>query len=246
VSFDPALMVGLGGGWASGNNWTKGFNGRGESDNLMMATYAGFTSGAAYADLLTGYAYNKNRMTRQMTIPGLPGERTARGTTGAPQWFGQAEFGYRFDLGQALMSNLTPFARLEATTISQRAFTEQGAAGLDLAVAGQRTSSLRSVLGTEFTTAYNLGWKWPLGLQARAGYAHDYANMTRPVTAAFAAVPWSRFTVQGAAPPRDSAMVGLRLWAVLDERYWPFLRYDGDIARGANSHTLNAGLRISW
>jgi uncharacterized protein with beta-barrel porin domain len=144
------------------------------------------------------------------------------------------------------MSTLTPFTRLEATTIAQRGFTEWGAEGLNLAVAGQRTSSLRTVLGAEFTTAYKLGWQEPLGLQLRAGHAHDYADMTRPVTAAFAAAPWARFTLQGAAPPRDSATVGLRLWTMLAEGYWPFLRYDGDIARGADSHAINAGLRIHW
>lgn len=244
---DPSTLIGLSIGGTGGNDWTKGFNGRGTSDNVTVATYVDLTSGAAYADLLTGYAYNMNHMTRQITIPGL-GERTARGSTGAPQWFGQAEFGYRFGMGmeQASRSTVTPFARLEATTISQRGFREWGAEGLNLAVAGQRTSSLRSVLGAEFTTAWQVGWREPLGLQLRAGQAHDYANMTRPVKAAFAAAPGASFTIFGPAPPRDSATVGLRLWTMLDAGYMPFLRYDGDIARGADSHAINAGVRMNW
>jgi fibronectin-binding autotransporter adhesin len=85
-----------------------------------------------------------------------------------------------------------------------------------------------------------------LSLQLRAGQAHDYANMTRPVKAAFAAAPGASFTIFGPAPPRDSATVGLRLWTMLDAGYMPFLRYDGDIARGADSHAINAGVRMNW
>jgi hypothetical protein len=33
---------------------------------------------------------------------------------------------------------------------------------------------------------------------------------------------------------------------MLDAGYMPFLRYDGDIARGADSHAINAGVRMNW
>ena len=211
----------------------------------MLAAYAGFTAGAAYADLLAGYAYNVNQMTRQMTIPGL-GARLAHGMTGAPQWFGQAEVGYRLGIDSTSASTLTPFARLEAATVSQAAFAEWGAGSLDLVVAGQSTSAQRSVLGAELAGAYRLAGLAPLGLQLRLGWAHDYADTSRPVTAALSAAPNAGFTVFGSSMPRDSVTVGLGLSTTIDDRYALFVRYDGEVAAGADSHALNAGIRFRW
>ncbi|MCA0301565.1 MAG: autotransporter domain-containing protein [Proteobacteria bacterium] len=242
---NPSVLVGLGIGYASGSEWTGGVSSRGASDSVMAGAYASFTRGGAYADLLAGVALNANQMTRTVTIPGL-GSRVAHGTTTAPQWFGQAELGYRIGLEGASASTFTPFARFEASTVAQNGFTEWGADGVNLAVAGQATSTLRSVLGAEFTAAYDVGWSSPLAVQVRLGWAHDYADMTRPVTAAFAAAPGASFTVLGATPPRDSASLGLGLSTVFNERYRLFLRYEGDIAAGADSHAINVGVRFSW
>ena len=241
----PAVLVGVGVGYAGATEWTNGLNSRGTSDSVMVGAYTSFTYGGAYADLLAGFAHNTNRMTRQMTLPGL-GMRTAYGATGAPQWFGQAELGYRFDLGTASTSMLAPFARLEAATVAQNGFTEWGADALNLAVAGQATSSLRTVLGAELTAAYRVGWQAPLALQVRVGWAHDYADMARPVTAAFAAAPGASFTVLGATPPRDSATIGIGLSTVFGDHYRLFLRYEGDVAGASSSHAINAGLRFGW
>jgi fibronectin-binding autotransporter adhesin len=43
----------------------------------------------------------------------------------------------------------------------------------------------------------------------RLGWAHDYADTTRPVTAAFAGTPGANFTVFGAAPQHDTASLSL-------------------------------------
>src|SRR4029079_3709150 len=78
-------------------------------------------------------------------IPGLQ-PRTAQGNAGANQWYGQIEGGYRFDVGTAAAAYVTPFVRLQGYTGTQNGFTETGAQSLNLTVAGQTTSSLRSVL----------------------------------------------------------------------------------------------------
>ena len=51
-------------------------------------------SGGFYADALAGYAYSNNQLQRQISIPGLQ-PRTANGSTGANQFLGQVEAGYR-------------------------------------------------------------------------------------------------------------------------------------------------------
>ena len=58
--------------------------------------------------------------TRRWLIP-------AAGETGANQWYGRIETGCRFDLGTNANAFITPFARLQAYTANQNAFTETGA-----------------------------------------------------------------------------------------------------------------------
>ena len=85
-------------------------------------------------------------MWRNINIPGLQ-PRTAYGQTGANQFLGQIETGYRVDLGGAPRYFVTPFALLQGSTANQKAFTETGAQSLNLNVAQQTTQSLRTVFG---------------------------------------------------------------------------------------------------
>ena len=58
-----------------------------------------------------------------------------------------------------------------------------------------------------------------------------------------AAVP---FTVFGAAPTRDGAVLGFSVSTAIAEAMGVYLRYEGTIAGQDSSHALTAGLRMSW
>ena len=136
-------------------------------------------------------------------------------------------------------------------TNSQNGFTESGAGALNLAVAAQTTGSARSVLGAEFAGAFGApgfgtGGREKLVLQMRLGWAHEYANTARPVTAAFAGAPGANFTVFGAAPQTDSAVFSLAASTAVASGVSLFARYDGEVGNGISSHALNGGLRVSW
>ena len=89
-------------------------------------------------------------------IPGLQ-PRTANGSTGANQFFGQIESGYRVPVFAAAQASVTPFARLQAATVTQNGFSEWGSAqSLALDVAVQTTNSLRSTLGATLAGAIDL------------------------------------------------------------------------------------------
>ena len=109
-----------------------------------------------YADALAGYAYSGNQMQRQIMIPGLQ-PRTANGSTGANQFFGQIESGYRVPVFAPAQGSVTPFARLQGATVTQNGFSEWGSAqSLALTVAPQTTNSLRSTLGATLAGAIDL------------------------------------------------------------------------------------------
>ena len=198
-----------------------------------------------YADALVGYAYSYNQMWRNIPIPGLQ-QRTAQGQTGANQFYGQVETGYRVDIGGAADAFVTPFARLQAYTANQNGFTETGAQSLNLSVAQQTINSLRSVLGARLGGALDLGWREKLALQFRLGWSHAYADTGRPVTAAFTGAPALLFTTYGVAPQRDGAVVGFSANTAVAEAVSLYLRYEGDISGQDSAHAITAGVRMTW
>jgi uncharacterized protein with beta-barrel porin domain len=243
--FDPRFVAGLGLGFSSGNQWAAGFSGQGTTNSYQASLYASFVQGAFYLDGLAGYGYNDNQMTRQIGLPNLA-TRTAQGRTGANQVLGQLEAGYRIGLHEPAALSITPFARFQGMTNSQYGFSESGAGALSLTVAAQTTGSARSVLGAEFTGAFGAEDREKLAIQMRLGWAHEYADTTRPVTAAFAGAPGASFTVFGAVPQRDTATLSLAANTAVAQGVSLYARYDGEVGNGISTHALNGGFRVIW
>ena len=102
------------------------------------------------------------------------------------------------------------------------------------------------MLGAELAGTIDAGWRDKLALQFRLGWAHEYADTSRPVTASFAGAPGAAFTVFGAAPLRDAATIGLAANTNIAERTSLYFRYDGEVGTGSDSHRFTGGLRMSW
>jgi autotransporter-associated beta strand protein len=242
---DPRFLVGLGVGYAHGTQWVNGFSGQSWTDSVSVAAYGSFTQAGFYADLLAGYAYSGNQIQRQILIPGLSA-RMANGSTGANQFLGQLETGYQVPIWAPATATLTPFARLQGSTVGQNGFGESGAQSLNLNVAQQTTNSLRTTFGAELAGIIPLGAARALDLAFRAGWQHEYASTARPITAAFNSAPFAGFTVYGATPSRDAAIVGFSAKTRITDAMQLYLRYDGQLGGGTDNHALNVGLRMSW
>jgi fibronectin-binding autotransporter adhesin len=241
----PNVLVGLGAGYSSGTQWVDGFQGKGWASTVSVAAYGSFTQSGFYADVLAGYAYSNNQLQRQIAIPGLQ-QRAANGSTGVNQFLGQAELGYKLGVHAPAQATVTPFARFQASSINQAAFSEWGANSLNLNVAQQTTTSLRTVLGADLAGAIGLGNTRTLDLGLRLGWLHEYASTARPMTAAFAGAPAANFTVFGATPQRDSAVIGFQASTDVAAGTRLYLRYDGEVGATANNHALNLGVRLTW
>jgi outer membrane autotransporter protein len=85
-----------------------------------------------------------------------------------------------------------------------------------------------------------------LDLDFRLGWQHDYANTARPITSSFAGAPGYAFTVYGATPATDSAVVGFSAKSQIADNAQLYLRYDGQIGTGTDNHALNLGVRFTW
>jgi outer membrane autotransporter protein len=243
---DPHIVVGLGAGYTSGNQWVNSFMGRAWSDSANVVAYASFTQAGFYADGLAGYAWSGNQIQRQILIPGLQ-PRTANGSTGANQFLGQIETGYAIPVFAPAAATVTPFARLQGTTVNQNPFSEWGSTNsLNLSVAQQTTNSLRTAFGADLSGSIGMGDQRTLDLDFRLGWLHEYADTSRPMTASFAGAPSNAFTVYGATPQRDSAVIGFMAKTTIAAATQIYLRYDGEIGSGSDNHTLNVGVRFSW
>jgi autotransporter-associated beta strand protein len=245
--FDPRFLVGFAFGYSSGRQWVSGFQGLGTTDNYSAVLYASFTQGGFYADALAGYAYSDNRQQRVMQIPGLS-TRYANGGTGANQFLGQIEAGYKigFGLTETAQASVTPFARFQTVAASQKGFSEWGADSLNLNVQQQNTTSIRTVLGADLAASVPLGTDRALGITLRLGWAHDYGDTARPMTAAFAGAPTVPFTIVGAQPMRDSAVVGFGLSTRITDSISAYARYDGELNGRDDNHNFSAGFRMTW
>jgi outer membrane autotransporter protein len=243
--FDPRFLVGLGAGYTHGTQWVNSFMGQGWSDSVSVAAYGSFTQSNFYLDALAGYAYYGNQLQRQILIPGLQ-QRTATGSTGANQFLGQAEGGYKIAVYSPASATITPFGRFQVSSVTQNAFSESGAQSLSLNVAQQTTNSLRTTIGADLASSISLGNEHKVDIDVRLGWQHELANTGRPITAAFAGAPGNSFTVFGATPARDAAVVGFQAITNIAAATQVYLRYDGGVGGGTDNHALMAGLRMSW
>jgi fibronectin-binding autotransporter adhesin len=191
---------------------------------------------------LVGYAYNDNAMERTISFPGI--NSTANGSTYSNQFLGAVEGGYEIPIAKA--SSVTPFLGIQSTFANQASFTETGAGTLNLNVDGQTTTSVRSILGFQLDHDLNLGFASPIALLARAGWAHEYADTARPMTASFAGAPGAGFTVDGAQIARDSAVLALGATAKLTQNLSFLLRYDADLNGSDNANAITGKLSYSW
>jgi autotransporter-associated beta strand protein len=115
-----------------------------------------------------------------------------------------------------------------------------------LAVQAQTTTSLRTIFGADLAGSVPVGSTRTLDLDVRLGWQHEYASTARPITSSFAGAPGFAFTVYGATPATDSAVVGFSAKSQIADNAQLYLRYDGQIGTGTDNHALNVGLRFTW
>ena len=185
--------------------------GSGLTDSVSVAAYGSFTQSGFYVDALAGYAYYSNQLQRQILIPGLD-QRTATGSTGANQFLGQVEAGYKVDVYAPAAATIAPFGRFQISSVTQNGFSDSAPIA-HLNVFQQTTNSQRTTIGADLAGAIGIGDDRKLNLDFRLGWMHEFADTGRPITAAFGGAPGAAFTVFAAPPGRN--------WRCSASRPWP-------------------------
>lgn len=210
-------------------------------DDYDFALYSGATFGRVYVRGDAGYVSGNASLTRGLDVAGMQS-----GATGSPdsrQMFGALETGE--DLALAPGLSLTPYARLDAARYWQDSVDESNAGAFGLLVAGQQVNSLQTTLGSGLAKSFGTGSATPLTLTVKAGWAHEFAETGRPVTAAFASAPDQEFTVQGASVNRNTAVVSTGL-SMATGKANVFIRYDGQYGSLQSSNAITGGIVFTW
>jgi uncharacterized protein YhjY with autotransporter beta-barrel domain len=197
LSHDTVIGVALAGG---DTNWGLADGlGSGRSNALQVGLYGKTRSGPAY--LAGSLAYTWHAVGTDRLV--LGGDQLSA-RFNAESFGGRLEGGYRLAWPVAAV---TPYAAVQAQSFSTPAYSETdvGGGGFGLAFAARTATDTRSELGTRFERVVAVAPTSTLALKARLAWAHDWVS-DPTLAATFQTLPGASFTVNGAAPARDSAL----------------------------------------
>jgi outer membrane autotransporter protein len=241
--FSPDTVAGfaLAGG---GTNWglAQGLGG-GRSDAFQAGLYAATRSGPAYVSAALAFA-NHWMTTDRFAFAGDHLNASFSGQSYA----GRLEAGYRIADRTAALPTLgvTPYAALQAQSFHTPGYSESDLTGGGFALSynAMNATDTRSELGARFDSTTMLG-AIPVSLRARAAWAHDWVS-NPSLGAVFQALPGASFTVNGAAPPKNSALASAGAELHLTQSWSLAAKFDGEFASGSQTYAGTGTLRYTW
>ncbi|HUJ02933.1 MAG TPA: autotransporter outer membrane beta-barrel domain-containing protein, partial [Rhizomicrobium sp.] len=111
--------------------------------------------------------------------------------------------------------------------------------------ASNSVAGTRVELGAAFAGLSRLGYNSDLYLYGRAAYAHALSN-TQDAQASFASLPGSDFTVHGAVPGSNLALVTFGAELKGHNGFSLGIKLDGSLAQGSRTYYATGGFSYAW
>jgi autotransporter-associated beta strand protein len=240
----PDTLVGFALGGPGFNFSVADALGGGRADVFQAGLYARHNFGPAYLSAALAYGWQDVTTDRTVTVSGTD-KLTANFK--ASTFAGRLETGWRFAPVPASSFGVTPYAAVQATTFHLPGYGETAIVGSNqfaLSYSSQDTTNVRTELGARTDQRF-LVENGLLTLRGRLAWAHD-TNTDRLVSAAFQTLPGAAFTVSGARPAADSALVGGR--AEMKWRNGLSLAgtVEGEFSRSTQTYTGRGTMRYEW
>jgi uncharacterized protein with beta-barrel porin domain len=102
----------------------------------------------------------------------------------------------------------------------------------------------RAELGARFDDLTMVG-AMPVLWRARAAWAHDWVS-NPSLEAVFQALPGASFIVNGATPPRNSALTSASVELHPDKNWSLTAKFDAELANGSQTYAGTGTLRYMW
>lgn len=237
VSPDTRVGFALAG---SGTGWglAQGL-GSGRSDAFQAGLYGKSWFGPGYVAAAVTVANHWMSTTRTAAF-GNQLEASFEGRS----YGGRLEAGWR--LAASPTFGVTPYAAVQAQRFDAPAYRENdlNGGGFGLAYNATTATDTRSELGARLDEMVRLGGI-PVVLRGRAAWAHDWT--TDPsIGATFQSLPGAGFTVNGATPARDSALVSAGADLLLGPGWSLAAKFEGEFAAGSHTLAGTGTLRYAW
>ena len=143
---------------------------------------------------------------------------------------------------------VTPYGAAQVTSIRTPGYSETGflgAAPFALSYASRTTTATRTELGFWFDHSLRTSPAAALTLRSRIAWAHDF-DTDRQINATFQTLPVAGFTVFGASPAPDFALLSAAAEMRL-RNGWSFaLKGDGEIASRTQTVSGSGVVRYAW
>ena len=231
----PNFVIGLAAGYARGSaDLTE--SGRVTADGGKLSLYTSYFTGGFYADAAVQGGYNSYD-TRRNGVEG-----TARGSTDGGELTALFGTGYQWKVGGLTFG---PTGTFEYTYVGLGSFTEAGSLA-PLNYPDQHQESIRSTFGAKAIYDWKIG-AMTLKPEVRAGWQHDYGDVTFGMQSSFANGAGPEFLVHGPATGRDSLVVGAGVALQFTDRVSTYVYYDGELARtNYQAHSVSGGFRFDF
>jgi uncharacterized protein YhjY with autotransporter beta-barrel domain len=226
----------------AGTNWglAQGIGG-GRSEAFQAGVYGKSYWGPAY--LAGALAFANNWFSTDRTA--LGDELTAR--FAGQSYGGRLETGYRYGLPvSGGVIGATPYAAIQTQWFHTPTYSETDLAGggLGLTYNAMTANDTRSELGARFDDPTLLNGM-PLILRARLAWAHDWVS-NPALDAVFQSLPGSSFVVNGATPPKDSALASAGAQYFFSPAWSFAAKFDGEFASNSQTYGGSGTLRYTW
>jgi outer membrane autotransporter protein len=244
----PYTVVGFALGGGSTNFGLSDGLGSGRSDMFQAAVYSMTRVNAVYVSAALAYAWHDVSTDRFVTVAGtdhLTADFSANNVGG------RIEGGYRFAIPGVFDSSgfgLTPYAALQVQAFHTPSYNEIAASGsptFALAYDARTTTTVRTELGSWVDKSYALDRDNVLSLFGRVAWAHDWYS-DPSITAAFQSLPGSSFTVIGAAPVHDSALLTAGAQLYMRNGWAVMAKLDTEFAQGSHTYIGTGRLSYTW
>jgi outer membrane autotransporter protein len=166
--------------------------------------------------------------------------------------FNASNFGGRLEGGfvaWSMPARIIPYAAVQAQSFRSPAYSETGSLGAPdpfaLSYAAQTATVVRSELGSRFDQVFAQAGGRSVDLFSRLAWAHDWQS-NPSLTATFIGLPAATFVVNGAAPPKDLALITSGAEWRWRNGLSVLAKFDGELANRSNTYTGTGQIKYSW
>ncbi len=228
--------IGLGGG-ASDFSLSDGL-GDGNANTFNVGIYGRQDFGNAYVSGALAYGFHDVETDRTVFGEVLSGDFNAN------SYSGRGEAGYRFD---TLLVAISPYAAFQATAYHLPDYTEtsNGLGTFALHYDAETTTATRVELGARLEHAMALSDGGLLTLTGRAAWAIN-GGTDRNVGAAFQSLPGTAFTIDGAEPDSNSALLDAGAEYHAPSGFFAAATFQGEFSGNVLMYAGKLKLGFSW